>query len=369
MNRFGTRFRLSLFGESHGKGVGVTIDGVPAGLALDPSRIQRHLDQRRPGQSPLTTQRKEADQAQVLSGAFRDHATGAPLTIWIANTDQRSRDYGDLEFLPRPGHSDYPAHVRAKGFNDFRGGGHYSGRLTAPLVAAGAVAMAILDEAGIQVAAHLQAVGTVGVDAAEPSLWDMAARVPASQVFTAHAGEIESAMVAAVDDARRSKDSIGGVVSFAAANRDPNQTIPVGLGDPFFDSVESTLSHLLFSVPAIKGVSFGSGFGATSMRGSAHNDAWSPSPEGPTTNTNHAGGLLGGLTNGAPLTGRVAVKPASSIFQPQATIDLRSGEAATLNLKGRHDPCIAIRAVPVIRACIAIGLADHVLHGRQEGLV
>ncbi len=363
MNQWGRRFRLSIFGESHGLGVGITMDGVPAGIPFDGERLQRHLDRRRPGQSTLTTQRNEADQAKILTGVYDGHTTGAPLTVWIDNQDQRSRDYGDLDHVMRPGHSDYPAHVKYAGNNDFRGGGHFSGRLTAPLVAAGAVAMMILDDHDITVAAHLHQVGEHEGPGRRLSAAAINAAVQESQVFTAHA-ELESTFVERVESARRAKDSVGGIV---AAHADG---VPVGLGDPFFDSIESTLGHLYFSIPAVKGVDFGSGFDAVSMAGSQHNDAYQLDDHGNIrTATNHAGGILGGITDGAPLRARVAIKPASSIFQPQDTVDLDGPKATTITLKGRHDPCIAIRAVPVVRAATAIGLADALLLARQEGLL
>ncbi|MGB0652621.1 MAG: chorismate synthase [Thermoplasmatota archaeon] len=362
MNQFGQRFRLSLFGESHGQGVGVTVDGVPAGLPFDLATVQADLDARRPGRNILVTQRQEPDQAEILAGVFRDHTTGAPLTLWIANQDQQSNAYRDLDVRPRPGHSDWVAGVRSKGHNDFRGGGHYSGRLTAGLVSAGAVAQMLLDEVGITVAAHLHQVADLaGPDHAH----DVAAlleAVPKSMVYTGHR-DLEGPFVAAIDQARRDKDSLGGIVEFVA------EGLPVALGDPFFDSVESLLAHILFAVPAVKGVDFGDGFASVALAGSEHNDPYAVDDAGhvhPTTN--HAGGILGGLTTGAPLRGRVAIKPTSSIFQPQQTVDLQKGEPATLELKGRHDPCIAIRAVPVVQACVRIVLADLLLLGRQEGL-
>ncbi len=361
MNAFGRNLRISIFGESHGAGVGITLDGLPAGLALDEAAIQADLDARRPGRSALVTQRQESDRAQYLSGLYRGHATGAPLTVWIANEDTRSRDYSELVRKPRPGHSDWVARVRSHGFNDFRGGGHYSGRLTAALVAAGAVVEPLLAQHGIQVEAHLHQVAD-RAGATLPTAAEMAERVPGSAVYTAHA-EMEQAFVDLVDGARRDKDSVGGVVSFVA------EGCPVALGDPFFDSVESRLAHLFFSVPAVKGVDFGSGFAGVALRGSEHNDPYHATAGRIETTSNHAGGILGGLTTGAPVVGRVAIKPTSSIFQPQQTVDLATGQDATLELKGRHDPCIAIRAVPVVRACVRLVLADFILHARREGLV
>ncbi len=352
---------MSIFGESHGEGVGITLDGVPAGLPVNEAAVQADLDARRPGRSALVTQRNESDTARYLSGVYRGHATGAPLTAWIANEDTRSRDYSELARKPRPGHSDWVARVRSHGFYDFRGGGHYSGRLTAGLVAAGALVQPLLSQHGVQVEAHLHQVGALAGEA-WPDVATMAERVPQSAVYTAHQ-HLEDQFVDLIDGARRNRDSVGGVVGFVA------QGCPVAMGDPFFDSVESRLAHLFFSVPAVKGVDFGSGFPGVAMPGSQHNDPYHVDGGRIVTMSNHAGGILGGLTNGAPVWGRVAIKPTSSIFQPQQTVDLGTGQDTTLELKGRHDPCIAIRAVPVIKACVRLVLADLLLLARQQGLV
>lgn len=361
MNTHGRRLRLHLFGESHGPGVGCVLDGVPPGLPVDPAAVQAALDARRPGTGPLVSGRVEPDQAEFLSGVFQGKATGAPLCVWIANQDARSQDYAAIEHTPRPGHADHVARLWARGHHDPRGGGHYGGRLTAPLVAAGAVVQPLLAEAGIRCAAHLHQVGDLAgpadtVDAATMEL--LAARSP---VRTAH-GDLEEAFVARILAVRAEKDSVGGAVEFRA------EGVPAAWGDPFFDSVESLLSHLLFAVPAVKGVSFGAGFAAVPMRGSAHNDPYVPDTARVLRpRTNHAGGILGGRTTGEPVWGHVAVKPASSVFVPQQSVDVRTGEPATLELKGRHDPCVAVRAVPVVRACLQLVMADLLLLARQEG--
>jgi len=363
MNTFGSRFRLSLFGESHGHGVGVVLDGVPAGLALDAALVNRDLALRRPGRSPLVSQRRETDAAQLLSGTYKGRSTGAPLCIWIPNEDADEDAYANVARTPRPGHADYPAAVASHGFFDPRGGGHASGRLTAPLVAAGAVASLILKPHGIRCAAHLHAVGEVAGPAYAHAVASLLKRVPRSQLFTAH-GDLEDAFAAAILSARKDADSVGGVVEFAADG------LPPGLGDPFFASVESQLAALLFSVPAVKGVEFGAGFAAATMRGSQHNDAFSFDKGKVTTRTNHAGGILGGRTTGSPILGHVAIKPASTLpGRAQETVDLEARKDATLRMTGRHDPCIAIRAVPAVQACLRIVLADFVLLARQEGLL
>ncbi len=367
MNQFGRRLRLGIVGESHGHGIGITIDGVPPGLPVDEAAIAARMAQRRPGQSTLTTQRSEADTVQIRSGVFEGHTTGAPVLLWIDNTDTRSKDYSELRRKPRPGHSDLVADLWARGHHDHRGGGHYSGRLTAPLVAAAAFISPLLQEAGIDVAAHLHSItGFDGHDGSpvqhdgEHAGPDDAVQanelVAKSQVHTAHEG-LEQAFCDAIDGARRAGDSLGATIAWQADG------VPAAWGDPFFDSIESTVAHMLFSIPAIKGVSFGAGFRAATMHGSQHNDPIQPGG----TRTNWAGGILGGRTTGMPLWGHVAIKPTSSIFQTQDTVDLETGDATTLELKGRHDPCIGIRAVPVVRAAIELVLADFLLLARQEG--
>ena len=360
MNSFGRLLRLSLFGESHGEGVGVLLDGVPPGLPLSEKILQADLDARRPG-GRLVSQRREPDIPRILSGVLRGKATGAPVCVWIENQDVQSKPYADLARTPRPGHADWVNQVWSGGHADLRGGGHSSGRLTAGLVVAGTIAQGILDPLGIRCAAHLHQVGPHRGPDNAVSLTRMAAAAATSPVKTAHAA-LESVFVAEVEAARRGKDSIGGAVEFRA------EGLPVGLGDPILDPLESTLAHLLFAVPAVKGVSFGAGHAAAAMRGSEHNDPFDMRKGKVVPRSNHAGGLLGGRTTGAPMWGHVAVKPASSIALPQNTVDLETGKAATLEMTGRHDPCIAIRAVPVVRAGLAIALADAVLIGRANGL-
>lgn len=361
MNAFGRRFRISLFGESHGAGVGVLVDGVPPGLALDEAALLPDLHARRPGKSKLVSQRREPDEPRILSGTYQGRTTGAPVAVWIENRDVQSKPYAGSAMMPRPGHADWPNHVWSKGFHDPRGGGHSSGRLTAGLVAAGTIAQRILSPLDIQCAAHLHQVGALAGPRDAFTAAALLSASPTSEVYTAHS-DLESKFVEAIENARKSKDSIGGVVEFVA------EGLPVGLGDPIIDSAESVLAHLFFAVPAVKGVEFGEGFAAAAMRGSQHNDAYSTKKGQVAPATNHAGGILGGRTTGAALRGRVAIKPASSIFVPQQTVDLATGKPATLELTGRHDPCIAIRAVPVVQACLRIALADLVLLGREQGI-
>lgn len=320
MNTFGRLFRIHIFGESHGPVVGITIDGCPAGLSLEENDFTADLSRRKPGAKGTTT-RMEADRPKIISGLFKGRTTGAPLTILFENTDVVSADYKQIRDQPRPGHADYTAREKYGGFADYRGGGHFSGRLTLALVAAGVLAKKIITP--IQISAHLsEAGGNKNIEEA-------------------------------VQKAMASNDSIGGIVSCSATH------LPVGLGEPFFDSVESLLSHLMFAVPAVKGIEFGSGFGAAAMTGSQHNDPIIDKHG--KTQTNHAGGINGGLTNGNELVFRVAIKPTSSIARPQQSMNLASGKVEELQIKGRHDSCIALRVPPVAEAVTAIVLADLLL--------
>ncbi|HEV8361538.1 MAG TPA: chorismate synthase [Candidatus Thermoplasmatota archaeon] len=350
MNTIGRALRLTLFGESHGWGVGVVLDGVPAGLALDVAKdIQPDMDRRRPGQSLLTTQRQEADRVELLSGLTDGHTTGNPLTLVVRNEDKQSRVYDDTRFLPRPGHSDFPAYVKYGGQNDYRGGGQFSGRMTAGLVMAGAVAKKLLAPLGVEVRSHTVQIGDVRVE--RDVAWDELPGAEQNRVRCA-VPEVAQRMEALVEAMRNDQDSVGGVVEGVARGA------KVGWGEPFFGGVEACMAELLFSIPAVKGVDFGAGFRAPAMRGSQHNDPIAAEGGRIVTTTNHAGGILGGLTTGMPVVARVAFKPASSIARPQQTIDLRTLEPASLTTKGRHDPCIVPRAVPVVEACMAFTLAD-----------
>ncbi len=355
MNSFGRLLRFSIYGESHGHCVGVVVDGIAAGMAIDMALIESELRRRRPGQGKLTTQRAETDQPNFRSGVLNGVATGAPINIEIANKDARSKHYDDLAVVPRPGHADYPAHVRHKGFNDHRGGGHFSGRLTAPLVVAGCLARMLLRQHGVELAAHITQVGQVRGPVGQFDVATMAANSRQNEVRTAHMSLAE-AMANEAEQARKSADSIGAVIEFAVDG------LPIGVGEPWADPVESHLAHLLFAVPAVKGVSFGAGFAAATMRGSDHNDPWEPGDDDRlVSTTNHAGGILGGHTTGSKVWGEVCFKPASSIFVKQKSVDLRSGQPTELQIKGRHDALIAIRAVPVVEAAVAFALADLLL--------
>lgn len=363
MNAFGRLLRLSLFGEAHGAGVGVVVDGLPPGWMVDVRDLRKALQARRPGASPLTSSRDEPDEPRLLSGIHDGRTTGAPVCVWIENHDARPQDYGAQGARPRPGHADFPSHVRSHGHHDPRGGGHNSGRLTAPLVAAGVLADLVLRPHGIRCAAHLHQVGPVAGPAYAHNVTTLLKRVPRSALATAH-GDLEEAFAAQIHQARKDRDSVGGVIEFLADG------LPPGLGEPFFDGLESTVAHILFAVPAVKGVEFGAGFAAAAMRGSQHNDPIVLQDGAPGTRGNHAGGILGGRTSGAPIAGHVAVKPASTLpGRDQQTVDLLTGEPAILRMTGRHDPCIAVRAVPVVQACLRIALADHVLMAQAQGFL
>ena len=360
MNSFGRLLRFSIYGESHGHGVGAILDGLPAGLAIDEAFLRAELQRRRPGQSKLTTQRQETDEPHLHSGLLNGVTTGAPIHVAFANKDARSKHYDNIGQAPRPGHADYPAHMRHRGFNDHRGGGHFSGRLTAPLVAVGALARMWLRGQGVEVAAHIVQVGNVRGPAGQLDVATIAKNSRDNPLRTGHLG-LADAMAEEGEGARKDGDSIGAVIEFVA------EGVPVGVGEPWADPIESCLAHLLFAVPAVKGVSFGAGFGAASMRGSQHNDPWAPGPDGSVVaTTNYAGGILGGHSTGMPIWGQVCFKPASSVFVPQQSVDLATGEPTTLQIKGRHDPLIALRAVPVVEAAVGLVLADLLMCMRAQ---
>ena len=321
MNSWGNRFRVTLWGESHGAQVGVTIDGVPAGIALAESDFEADLARRRAGAAG-TTPRKESDAPHIVSGIYRGFTTGAPLTVEFLNENTRSGDYASLASHPRPSHADWVAMKKFHGYNDPRGGGHFSGRITLALVTAGVVAKKIL---GRGVTFHTDII-EIGGSTDKERFADI------------------------IESARMDRDSVGGVVECRA------EGVAAGLGEPFFDSTESLMAHLLFSVPAVKGVEFGSGFAAARMRGSEHNDPIIDA-EGHTS-TNHAGGIVGGITNGNAIVVRAAVKPTASISREQMSFNCASGQVDSLVIKGRHDVCITLRAAVVVESAVAIALAD-----------
>jgi len=357
MMEYGERFRIAVFGSSHGPEVGVTIDGIPAGTPIDPARIQADLDRRRPVGRRLATRRHEEDRLIIDSGVVDGRADGTTLRAHVANEDVVRAPYERTRDTPRPGHADYPARVRYGPDADLSGGGIFSGRMTVGLVIAGAVAKTLLAVRNVELVAFTRSIGsiTAPVEEQEPlsSVRERAAKNEVGCPDPAAA----SAMEAAIAEVRRQGDSLGGVVEVRA------EGLPVGLGEPFFDSVESAIAHIAFAVPAVKAIGFGAGFRAAEMRGSDHNDPFVWVNGAVRTATNHAGGILGGLTTGMPLVVRVAVKPTSSIARPQRTVNLADGTPATLGVTGRHDPCIVPRAVVVIEAVTAVALADLGLRG------
>lgn len=358
-SEFGKTLRISVFGQSHGKAIGVCIDGLPAGEPIDAEALQQLMDRRAPGRNAQSTARREADRPIFLSGLEDGRTCGAPLTAIIENGDQHSTDYDSLRDTPRPGHADYTAHVKWNGQADLRGGGHFSGRLTAPLCIAGGMAKQILARRGIYVGAHLTSVGEEEAPRfplhPAPALLESIAGKD-FPVLNDAAGERMKAVIA---KARAEGDSVGGTIECAAIG------LPAGLGDPMFDGMENRLAAALFGIPAIKGVEFGAGFAAARLRGSQNNDPFTVEDGRIVTASNHAGGILGGITNGMPLTLRVAVKPTPSIARAQQTVSLSRMEAAELTIHGRHDPCIAHRAVPVVEAVTATVLLDVLLENHQ----
>jgi chorismate synthase len=360
-SEFGRCLHISVFGQSHGRAIGVVIDGLPAGEAVDTEELQRFLNRRAPGRNAQSTARKEADRPVFLSGVEDGKTCGAPLCAMIENTDQHSGDYTELRDHPRPGHADYTAWVKWGGRADLRGGGHFSGRLTAPLCVAGGLAKQILARRGIHVGAHLASVGPECDDAfpMEPSpvLLASVAEKP-FPVLSDAAGERMRAVIAAT---AADRDSVGGVIECAAVG------VPPGLGSPMFGGVENRLAAALFGIPAVKGVEFGDGFQAALHRGSENNDPYAVADGTIRILSNHAGGILGGITDGMPVVLRAAVKPTPSIARPQQTVSLSRMQDAELTIRGRHDPCIAHRAVPVVEAVTAAVLLDMILEEDPHG--
>lgn len=350
---WGNKIKYSIFGESHGKAIGITIDGLPSGVELNLEEIDREMIRRAPGRNKLSTQRQEKDQYEILSGYFNGKTTGTPLCAIIRNGDQHSKDYEKTKNLMRPGHADYTGFVRYDGFNDYRGGGHFSGRITAPLVFAGAVAKQILSSKGIVIGSHIKSIEKIEedyfnkVDITESLLKELA-----SMEFPTLDEAKGAKMQEEILKAKGELDSVGGVVECAILN------LPQGLGSPFFGSVESVLSSLLFSVPAVKGIEFGEGFNITKMRGSEANDEFYMDGDEVKTRSNNNGGILGGITSGMPVIFRVGIKPTPSIAREQKTVDISRKEDAIIKIEGRHDPCIVQRAVPVVEAVAAMGILE-----------
>jgi len=357
----GQALRIQIFGESHGAAVGATVDGLPAGVPLDIPALEAFLQRRAAKGSELATGRREADCPRILSGIAGGVTTGYPITAIFENTDTHSSDYGFLPDCPRPGHADYPSIIKSNGFDDLRGSGHHSGRLTLAYAFAGGLAIQLLALQGIQVAAHVLRLGGISDQAVHPLCPDMASlqacRAQAVPTLDSTAGE---AMRQAILTAKADLDSLGGVVEVVATG------LPAGVGSPFFDGVEAIAAQHLFSIPAVKAVSFGAGFEAADMRGSAYNDPYTIINNRVATAKNDAGGLLGGMTTGMPVIARVAFRPTPSISKPQQTVRLSVMETTTLTVKGRHDPCIVVRALPVVEGALALALCDLWLQNRAQ---
>ena len=351
---YGERLKFSIFGQSHGPAIGMNLDGIPAGLPVDLDELQRFLSRRAPGQNDHSTPRKEADIPEFIAGIVNGYTCGAPVTAIIRNTNTRSGDYDNLKDCPRPGHADYTAQVKYGGYQDAAGGGHFSGRLTAPMCIAGGLCKQWLALMGIQIGAHIVSIGNVKddpehIDWVNPDLNLIHSDFP---VLSQEAGERMKQAIAA---AKAEGDSVGGMVECIITG------LPVGLGEPMFGGMESKIAQIVYGIPAIKGLSFGAGFAGSYMRGSENNDQFIIENGQVKTETNYAGGILGGITNGMPLVFEVALKPTPSISCSQKSVSLRSMQGSKLSVKGRHDPCIVPRAVPVIEAAAAIAIYDAIL--------
>jgi len=352
-NSIGKEFVVTTFGESHGSVVGVIVDGCPAGLPLVEADFQEELDRRIPAEKKIVSARIEKDVAKIFSGVFNGLTTGAPITLMVENKDVKSGDYEDIKDLPRPGQADYPARIRYGGFNDYRGGGRFSGRITVALIMAGTIAKKLLGRYNVDVLAYTLAIGDIKSEkhfsSAEIRKNRDAAATRCPDLICA------DRMEQAIMEAKKEGDSLGGIVECVAVN------MPVGIGEPLFDTLDGDLAKALFAVPAVKGVEFGVGFAAANLRGSENNDAYKSSNGKVTTLTENAGGILGGLSSGMPILIRVAIKPTPSIAKEQKTVNVCTLQNTALSFKGRHDPCIVPKAVPAIEAAVAITLVDHMI--------
>jgi len=361
-NTFGELFRVTSFGESHGAGIGVVIDGCPSGLDIDNEFIQLQLDRRKPGQSHITSQRKEDDILEILSGVYKGKSTGAPLTFFIKNKDQRSTDYSHLETAYRPSHADF-TYDQKYTVRDFKGGGRSSARETAARVMAGAIAQLILHHYGINIQAYVSQVGSIKIDSDYTQL-DL--NSIDNNILRCPDQQLAEQMIALIEEIKKAGDTIGGVVSCVIHN------VPIGLGEPIFDKLQADLAKAMLSINAVKGFDYGSGFESLGMKGSQHNDVFESKIDLKgdlifSTKTNYSGGIQGGISNGQPIYFRVAFKPVSTIMQAQDSVD-KDGNSVSLEGKGRHDPCVVPRAVPIVEAMAAIVLVDHLLRNKTAKL-
>lgn len=351
---YGNHLKLSVFGQSHGKAIGMTLDGIPAGLPVDLHALQCFLNRRAPGQHAYATPRKEADQPDFLSGIIDGYTCGAPIAALIYNQNTRSGDYSNLKDCPRPGHADYAAQVKYGGYQDVAGGGHFSGRLTAPICIAGGLCKQWLALQGIEISARIFSIAgimdePISWDPLKPDFHKLCSDFP---VLNSEAG---AKMQAAIAEAKADGDSVGGVIECAVTG------LPAGLGGPLFGGMEGKIAQVVYGIPAVKGVEFGAGFHSAALRGSENNDEYAVIEGNIQTKTNNAGGILGGITTGMPLMLKAAIKPTPSILMQQQTVSLKTMEETTLQIQGRHDPCIVPRAVPVIEAAVAIAIYDTLL--------
>jgi chorismate synthase len=353
---YGENLKLSIFGQSHGPAIGMTLDGIPAGLPVDFEKLQAFLNRRAPGQNDWSTPRKEEDRPEFLAGILDGYTCGAPIAAVIHNTNTRSKDYSNLHDVPRPGHADYTAQVKYGGFQDVAGGGHFSGRLTAPLCIAGGLCKQWLEEMGIKIGTHIDFLGGIvdsAFDPLEPEIKFVSDRFPVLSMTA------NQAMRKRIEDVRQQGDSIGGEIECAITG------VPAGLGEPMFGGVESRIAQIVYGIPAVKSLEFGAGKQVSYNLGSKINDCFTEENGEIKTATNNCGGILGGITNGMPIIFRVAIKPTPSIAKPQRSVNLKTMEEVTLEIKGRHDPCIVPRAVPVVEAAAAIAIYDLILGNTQ----
>lgn len=355
---YGDMIKLSIFGQSHGSAIGMTLDGVPAGLPVDIQKLQEFLNRRRPGQNDHSTPRREEDAPEFLSGIVDGYTCGAPIAAIIQNKNTRSGDYAELKDIPRPGHADYTAQIKYGGYQDVAGGGHFSGRLTAPLCIAGGLCKQWLELNGIRIGARISVIAGVGDDPLFLD-WETPDLDAVNKDFPVLNPEAGEKMRKEIAKARADGDSVGGLIECIVTG------LPVGLGDPMFGGMESRIAQIVYGIPAVKGLDFGSGFAGSYLRGSQNNDSFIIKDGKVCTENNRAGGILGGITNGMPLIFQTAIKPTPSISKPQQSISLSKMEPKTLEVKGRHDPCIVPRAVPVIEAAAAIAIYDALLCSRM----
>lgn len=355
MNEFGVKYRIGIFGSSHGLCIGAKVEGCPPGSKISEALIQVELDRRSPGRGPISTTRRERDRLEIVSGIIDGRATGGPIVGLVRNFDTDSSAYDAFKRVPRPGHADYPAMVKYGGHHDHRGGGQFSGRMTAGLVIGGAIARQLLERKGVSILAQTVQIGTIALEKDVP--FSIAEKIVRASAVGCADRRTAAAMTEAIVKAHEANDSIGGIVRCTVVG------LPVGVGEPFFGSIESAMSAMMYSIPGVKGVEFGSGFRCASMRGSEHNDPYIIRNGKIQAKTNNAGGILGGLSNGMPVEFRVAFKPTSSIAKPQASVDVVDKKPVELEIKGRHDPCIVPRAVPVVENSAAAVILDLMLQG------